>query len=154
MRTGRLAIIKLASLTISEYIEQGQKDSKCMLCQHEFRIGENMLTHAIDNHKDWVHWKLLESQVMQQKVKKLLDNNYLNPLALTLKGILKPFNPFGEQEEKGESNSLEYQDRMFQAPRCKKCNHNDPEYDVVSSPPQKDGIQLKCVYCGNISVKD
>ena len=138
MRTGRLAIIKLASLSISEYIESGQKDSKCVLCQFEFQIGDDMLNHAIDFHKNWVHWKLLESQVWQQEHKT----------------ILKPFNPFGDKEEKGEPNSLEYQDRLFQAPRCKKCSHNDPEYILASSPPHKDGIKLRCVYCGDISVKD
>lgn len=155
MRTGRLAIIKLAQLSINEYIETGQKDSKCMLCQYEFIVGDDLLNHAMDNHKEWCHWKLLESQVLQQKIVKLSDNNYLNPLSVNLKDILKPFNPFGDREEEiGEPNSLEYQDRLFQAPRCKDCHHNDPEYTVVSSPPHKDGVKLKCNYCGKISVKD
>lgn len=138
MITGRLAIIKLAQLSINDYIESGQKDSKCVLCGYNFIIGDDLLLHAIGKHKDWVHWKLLESQVICEK----------------LKDIIKPFSPFGDKEVTGEPDSLEYQDRMFQAPRCKKCNHKDPEYKVASKPPHKHGIKLKCIYCGDISVKD
>lgn len=138
MMTGRLAIIKLAKLSIDEFVTECQKNSKCMLCDTEFQCGDDFLYHAIDKHSDWVHHKLIESLTWQQGHKDLL----------------KPFNPFGDEEEIGEPNTLEYQDRMFQAPRCKKCHHNDPDYTVVGNPSHKDGIRLKCVYCGDISVKD
>ena len=138
MMTGRLAIIKLAQLSINDFIEECLKISRCLLCNNPFQIGDDMLRHCIDNHKDWVWYKLLENQTWQQEYKT----------------ILKPFNPFCDHEEKGEPNTHAYQDRMFQAPRCKKCNHNDPEYTVVSRQPHKDGIKLRCVYCGDISVKD
>jgi len=153
LRTGRLEIIKKASLSVNGYIEECQKQSKCMLCSHEFQIGDDLLTHAIQEHDSWVNFKLLELMTLQISLKKICDNEYLNPAMSNIKALLKPFNPFGDKEE-NPPNSLEYQDRLFQAPRCKKCNHIDPEYTVASSPPHKDGIKLKCNYCGDISVKD
>jgi hypothetical protein len=138
MRTGRLAIIKLAQLSINDFLEECHKNSKCMFCQYEFTVGDDLLTHCIDNHKEWIHYKLHENLSW----------------SLKHKDILKPFNPFGDREETGEPNSPEYEDQLFHAPRCKECNHNDANYTVVSSPPHPNGIQLKCVYCGNISVKD
>lgn len=138
MMMGRLAIIKLAKLSINEFVDECQRNSKCMLCDTKFQIGDDFLHHATDKHDDWVHHKLLESMTWK------------NTHGL----MLKPYNPFGDEEEIGEPNTLEYQDRMFQAPRCKKCHHRDPDYIVASSPPHKDGIKLKCIYCGDISVKD
>jgi len=135
---GRLAIIKLAQLSISDFIDESQKTASCMLCKYEFQIGDDMLRHCIDNHKDFVWYKLLENQTWKQ----------------THKDILKPFNPFGDRQEIGEPNTPEYEDRLFHAPRCKKCHHNDPDYIVVSSPPHPNGIQLQCVWCSDISVKD
>lgn len=43
---------------------------------------------------------------------------------------------------------------VFVKCRCKKCNHDKPNYKVVSQIPHKDGIKLKCIWCGDISVKD
>lgn len=154
MRSGRLEILKLEQLSIDEYINECQKNGKCNLCNSEFTIGDDFLYHAMKEHGSWVHFKLLQFQVMQGKLKKLADNNYLNPLGMQLKEIMKPYSIYGDREQTGEPNSPEFEDQLFQPPRCKKCNHKDPNYDVASSPPHKDGIKLKCVHCGDISVKD
>jgi len=55
--------------------------------------------------------------------------------------------------EKEEDDTVKLLRSSFQAPKCKNCYHEDPDY--TSLGVNGDGIiKLKCVHCGAISVKD
>lgn len=51
-------------------------------------------------------------------------------------------------------NSKEYNKLPFKAPRCKKCQHNDPDFKCNDVDPQTKFISLECIYCNAISVKN
>lgn|SRR5574337_178510 len=152
MMTGRLKIKQIAGITTDELMDYGHKFGKCLICEYEFTVGESFFAHCVDKHPDWIHYKLFEFIELKNKLEKMnlsiFKNDELKEMLLTR------YDPFHDEKEIGEPDSLEFQDRMFQPPRCKKCHHNDPDYDVVDDPTPKGDIYLKCVYCGEISVKD
>mgnify|MGYP001573730904 CR=1 FL=1 len=51
-----------------------------------------------------------------------------------------------------EQIEREDQNKPYEAPTCRKCFHENPDYKIVSN---KGGvIKLRCVHCGAISTKD
>lgn len=116
------------SIPTPTFIDNCQEDSKCTKCGYEFRIGESLLDHFAGHHVEYM-FKLLSAG---EKALGLQNDRTPDPFDLERKELTK--------------------NGMFQAPRCKKCNHEDADYTVVSNDHR--GIRLRCIYCGDISVKD
>lgn len=109
-------------------IDDCQETSKCTKCDYEFKIGESFLEHFNHCHIEYI-FNLLSA----------------GEKALGLEHDKTP-DEFHLKREQSRKDGF--------APRCKKCNHDKPDYIVVSHIPHKDGIKLRCVHCGDISVKD
>lgn len=110
------------------FIDDCQEDNVCTKCNYKFTVGESFLIHYINHHIEYI-FNLLSA----------------GEKTLVLQHDKTP-DPYDLERQRSKRDGF--------APRCKNCNHDNPDYTVVSKRPHPDGIKLKCIYCGDISVKD